>query len=91
MKSIVMPKLELESETETGLRQRRKLQICTIVVRQAVFGRTLVEGVRPMLSDRCPVLPCLSVCNVGVLWRNGWMDHDDTWHGGRQASVIAHC
>jgi len=27
------------------------------------------ETVRPMLSDRC-----LSVCNVGVLWPNGWMD-----------------
>ena len=26
---------------------------------------------------------CLSVCNVGVLWPNGWMDQDDTWHGGR--------
>ena len=31
----------------------------------------------PMLSDRCPV--CLSVCNVGVLWPNGWMDQDATW------------
>ena len=29
-----------------------------------------------MLSDRC-----LSVCNVGVLWLNGWMDQDETWHG----------
>jgi len=26
-----------------------------------------------MLSDRCPVLSC-HVCNVGVLWPNGWMD-----------------
>ena len=25
---------------------------------------------------------CLS-CNVGVLWPNGWMDHDATWYGGR--------
>jgi len=31
-----------------------------------------------MLSDRCPVL---SVCRVGVLWPNGWMDQDETWHG----------
>jgi len=29
----------------------------------------------PMLRDRCPVL---SVCDVGVLWPNGWMDQDDT-------------
>ena len=33
-----------------------------------------------MLADRC--LSCLSVCNVGVLWPNGWMDQDETWHGG---------
>jgi len=37
-----------------------------------------------MLSDRC--LSCLSVCpvcDVVVLWPNGWMDQDETWHGGR--------
>jgi len=28
-------------------------------------------------------LSVLSVCNVGVLWPNGWMDQDATWHGGR--------
>ena len=28
-----------------------------------------------MPSDRC-----LSVCSVGVLWPNGWMDEDETWH-----------
>jgi len=37
-----------------------------------------------MLSDRClSVLFCLSVCpvcKVGVLWRNGWMDQDESWH-----------
>ena len=41
-----------------------------------------------MLSDRClsvlSVLSvCLSVCDVGVLWRNGWMEQDETWHEGR--------
>ena len=30
-----------------------------------------------MLLDCCPVL---SVCNVGVLWPNGWMDQDETHH-----------
>ena len=31
-------------------------------------------------------VPCLSVCpvcNVCVLWPNGWMDEDETWHAGR--------
>jgi len=44
--------------------------------------------VRPMLSDCC--LCVLSVCNVGVLWPNGWMDQDETWHGGRPLSR-PHC
>ena len=41
-----------------------------------------------MLSDRCPVCPvCLSVrltvCDIGVLWPNGWIDQDEIWHRGR--------
>ena len=48
-----------------------------------VFGATVCKTVRPMLSDRRPVLSCLSVRNVSVLWPNGWMDQDETWHGGR--------
>ena len=46
-----------------------------------------------MLSDRCLSCPsclsCLSICRwywicgVGVLWPNGWMDQDETWHEGR--------
>ena len=35
----------------------------------------------------CPVCP---VCNVGVLWPNGWMDHDETWHASRPRS-LPHC
>ena len=36
-----------------------------------------------MLSDSCPVLSVLSVCDVGALWPNGWTDQDETWHAGR--------
>jgi len=48
----------------------------------------------PFLSDRvkrfvlsyrtvvCPVSVC-PVSGVGVLWQNGWIDQDGTWHGGR--------
>jgi len=25
----------------------------------------------------------LSLCNVGLLWPNCWMDHDTTWYGGK--------
>jgi len=34
-----------------------------------------------MLSDRC--LSVCPLCNVGVLWPNGWMDQHETWHRGR--------
>ena len=37
------------------------------------FWATVCKTVHPMLSDRCPVLSWLSVCNVGVLLPNGWM------------------
>jgi len=44
---------------------------------------TVCKAVRLMLSDRCLiVLSVLSVCDVGVLWRNGWMDQDAIWCGG---------
>ena len=45
------------------------------------FWAPVCKTVYPMLSDRC--LSCLSVCDVGVLWPNGWMDQDATWYGGR--------
>ena len=43
--------------------------------------------VRPMLSVCCLSVPSvLSVCDVGVLWPNGWIDQGETWHGGRPRS-----
>jgi len=35
------------------------------------------------LCYRTIVLSVCPVYNVGVLWRNGWMDQDATWYGGR--------
>ena len=41
------------------------------------FGATITSNGSPYgIWDRCPVL---SVCNVGVLWPNSWMDQDTTW------------
>ena len=49
-----------------------------------IFWATVCKTVRPMLSDRYPVRLSVSVClHVGVLWSNGWMDEDETWHAGR--------
>jgi len=48
------------------------------------FGRPFVK--RFALCHRIVVLSCLSrlsVCNVCLLWPNGWMDQDETWRAGR--------
>jgi len=45
------------------------------------FRATVCKTVRPMLSDRC--LSVCSVCNVNVLWPNGWTDQNETCHAGR--------
>ena len=58
----------------------------------SIFGRPFVK--RFALCYRSVVLSvclsvlsvlsvCLSVCDVGVLWPNGWTDQDETWHAGR--------
>ena len=46
----------------------------------------------------CPVLSCLSVCDDGVLWPNGWIDQDETWHSsarphkkGAQPPIFGPC
>ena len=44
----------------------------------ANFWATVCKTVRPMLW----VLSLsLSVCDIGLLWPNGWMDQDETGHG----------
>jgi len=47
-------------------------------IERSVVGRPLVKrspyAIRP--------LKCLSFCDVSVLWPNGWMDQDETGHGG---------
>ena len=47
-----------------------------------IFGRPFVK--RFAICYQSVVgLSVLSVRNVGVLWPNGWIDQDETWHGGR--------
>jgi len=60
---------------------------------QLVLGFLLLFG-RPFVKQFalcywtmvCPVLSVLSVCDVGLLWPNSWMDQDATWYGGRPRS-----
>jgi len=46
-----------------------------------VFGRPFVK--RFVLCYRTVVCLSCPVCNVGVLWPNGWTDQGETWHAGR--------
>jgi len=48
---------------------------------------TVCKTVHPILSDRCL---SLSVCDIGVLWPNGWMDQDATWYRARPLPRL-HC
>jgi len=70
-----------------GIRSKccTQIKISIRIILKCHFWATVCKTVRPMLSD-C----CLSVCNVGVLWPNGWMDQDETWHGGRP-QLWPHC
>jgi len=44
-----------------------------------VFGQPFVKWFTLCYQSLvCPVA-CLS-CDVGVLWPDGWMDQDATWH-----------
>jgi len=48
-----------------------------------IFGRPFVK--RFALCYRtvvCPIRAVCPVCDVGVLWPNGWTDQDETWHAG---------
>jgi len=36
-----------------------------------------------VLSDRCLSCPICPVCDVDILWPNGWMDQDETWRAVR--------
>ena len=50
-----------------------------------VFGRPFVK--RFALCYQTVVLFLLSICDVGVLWPNGWMGQEETWHRCRPRST----
>jgi len=43
-------------------------------------GHIVLDGTQLPLAQRLSVCP---VCDVGVLWPNGWTDQDETWHASR--------
>jgi len=44
-----------------------------------VFGQEFAKRFALCYQTEVVCLSC-PVCNVGVLWPNGWMDQDGTWH-----------
>jgi len=67
------------SQVQMGRKFCQFLLPCKLL--KYAFWATVCKTVRPMLLDRC--LPVCPVCDVGVLWPNGWMDQHATWYGGR--------
>jgi len=68
--------------------------VCTVILntsnsclRETVstfrFWSTATSYSSPYAAGPLSCLSCLSVCNVGVLWSNGWMDQDATWYEGK--------
>jgi len=61
------------------------LQLCIMAKRSHVstFLTFLRDRLYRSVVCQC-VLSCavLSVCDVGVLWPNGWTDQHETWHTG---------
>jgi len=50
------------------------------VLFRVIFGRPFVKQfARCYRTVVLSVLSALSVCDVGVLWPNGWTDQDETW------------
>ena len=47
------------------------------------FGRPFVQR-----FALCYQTVVLSVCDIGVLWPNGWMDQDETWHGLGPSHIV---
>jgi len=59
------------------------MAICRTVAKLRRFnGFWATVFFRPVLSDSCLLLSC-PVCDLGVLWPNGWMDQHAAWHGAR--------
>jgi len=49
-----------------------------------IFGRPFVKRFALCYQTIVSLsVHILSVCNVGVLWPNGWMDQDETQRAGR--------
>jgi len=49
----------------------------------ATFVKRFALRYRGVVLSCSVCLSCLSICDVGVFWPNGWTDQDETCHAGR--------
>ena len=70
-------------KVHSGLASRSGVSLGPILDDGGTKGRPAALYPIGPLSDLSVCLSVLSVCDVGVLWTNGWMDQDATWYGGR--------
>jgi len=79
---------------KTGCSALRQCQAVNVLQKfrnaenQVIFGRPFVKRFALCYQTVvCPVCRSVShvcpVCNVGVLWPNGWTDQDETWLADR--------
>jgi len=54
---------------------------CHLVLRMASAQRTLLDG-DPASLPKKGAEPLPQIFGLCLLWPNGWMDQDDTWHRG---------
>ena len=54
-----------------------------VSIDSVVLGRPFVKRFALCYHTVVRLSVCLTVCDVGVFWPTGWMDQDETWHGGR--------
>jgi len=74
--------VSFEKTTVLTLLCRHQCLVTSSVVLERPFVKPFAQFYRTVVClFRLFVLPC-PVCDVGVLWPNGWTDQDATWCGG---------
>ena len=71
------------SERRNFFYASQKDQFCARPLVGRPFVKRFALSYRTVVCLPCPVLSCLSICGVGVLWPNSWMDQHATWYGDR--------
>jgi len=66
------------------------MSACLCLLITEFLGDRLQNGL-PYAIGLLSCLSCLSVCDIGVLWPNSWMDQDETWRGDRPRPAATLC